>query len=199
MGQEVGVQIAALKRTFRISEVSSAEEAIEKNLLSEAAVFFIGADITNPVREVQKINSADIHLAIILLALPHQITRVKQAIQISPFIGKNILVVSLSPEADLAAICEGAALRTRQKRNFRHINLHSEQKATIKKIAPEQLGTFLDNAPIGAVLLNDAGEVINYNQQAKKFFPALNIAHAALSHLFNQQEATTMVLILQKM
>ncbi len=192
IGQEVGVENAALKKSFQIRQVSSVEEAIEKNLLSEAAVFLIGADVTHPVMEVQKINSIDIYLAIILLALPHQITRVKQAVQFAPFVGKNILVVSLSPEVDLATICKGAALRTRQKRNFRRINLHPEQEvATIKKMAPEQLGTFLDNAPIGAVLLNDAGQVINYNLQAKKFFPALSLSHAELSHLFNQQESAT--------
>jgi len=191
IGGEEGLENAALKNTFQVRNVSSAKEAIEKNLLSEAVVFLIGPDVTNPVREVQKINSADVHLAIILLALPQQITRVKQAVQFAPFVGKNVLVVSLSPEVDLAAICKGATLRTRQKRNFCRINLQPEQEATIKKIAPEQLGTFLDNAPIGAVLLNDAEEVINSNQQAKKFFPALSLAHAALSHLFNPQEATT--------
>lgn len=192
IGGEEGLENAALKNTFQIRNVSSAEEAIEKNLLSEAAVFLIGPDVTNPVREIQKINSIDIYLAIILLALPHQITRVKQAIQFAPFVGKNILIVALSAEVDIASICKGAALRTKQKRNFHRINLHPEQEAaTIKKIAPEQLGTFLDNAPIGAVLLNDAGQVINYNQQAKNFFPALSLAYADVSHLFKQQEATT--------
>ncbi len=191
IGRELSLENAALRNTFYIKNVSSAEEAIEKNLLSEAAVFLIGPDVANPVREVQKINSNDIYLAIILLALPNQITRVKQAVQFAPFVGKNLLIVSLNHEVDLAAICNGAALRTKQKRNFRRINLHPGHDSTIKKIAPEQLGTFLDNAPIGALLVNDADGVVNYNQQAKKYFPALNIAHAALSHLFNQQEATT--------
>lgn len=191
IGRELGFESTALENAFQIMNVSSAEEAIEKNWLSEAAVCLIGADVTNPVKEVQKINSNDSYLAIIMLALPHQITRVKQAVQFAPFIGKNLLVVSLSPELDLAALCTGAALRTKQKRNFRRINFHAERDAPIKKITPEQLGTFLDNAPIGAVLLNDAGQVVNYNQQAKNFFPALSLAYADVSHLFKQEEAIT--------
>lgn len=176
----------SLQSVFLLKPAASVEEAIERQLLPETDVYVVGPEVPNPVKEVQKLATADAHLAIIVLALPAQIKAVKQSIQFAPFVGKNTLVVGWNPELDLISICKAAAQRTRQKRSFYKLALHQKSGAApARRIAPEQLGTFLAHAPVGAILLNDTHRVVTYNNLAKRFFPALSTADADLSLLFS--------------
>lgn len=177
-----------LCQNFSLREVSSASEAT--SILKEADVFLIGPDILNPAKEVQKIFASDKHIAVILLTLPTLAKQVKQTIQYSPFVGKNTLVVVLNPELDLTAVCRNAATRTRQKRNFYNLNINEEALATSKeKVKLAQMGSFLEYAPIGALLVDDTLRIVNFNQKAKDLFPTLVFLDVELSSLFPNSEA----------
>jgi PAS domain S-box-containing protein len=189
LGADNEGEIKTLKVHFKITTVSSAEEAIEKNLLQEADVFVIDPSTRLPVNEIQKIYAADKHLSVILLAQPAHVKQVKQTVQFSPFVGKNTLVVSLSPELDLKTVCNSAALRTIQKRRFHKIDLNSRASSAPQPIKLTQMGSFLEHAPIAALLLNETNSVVNFNQQARKLFPSLVSPQTELAVLFSKEEA----------
>jgi PAS domain S-box-containing protein len=50
------------------------------------------------------------------------------------------------------------------------------------------MGSFLEYAPIGAILLNENEYIVNYNQQARKLFSSLKFAEENLASLFSKQE-----------
>lgn len=178
----------SLAKQVSLQGVLSADEATP--LLKDADVFLLGPGIVDPAKEVQKIYAADKHLAIVVLALPIQVKQVKQTIQFSPFVGKNTLVVTLNPELNLVAVCESAASRTRQKRNFSKINIAQKAVAAPgEKIKLAQMGSFLEYAPIGAILLNEMDYIVSFNRQAKNFFPALDAIEVELNRLFPAKEA----------
>ncbi|HEY0355852.1 MAG TPA: hypothetical protein VGC29_06600, partial [Flavisolibacter sp.] len=158
---------------FTIHCVGSADEAITQNLLPEADVFIISSDTRQPVNEIQKIHAEDKHLSVILLTTPTKASQLKQSIQYAPNVGKNALVVTLNPELDLKKICENAEVRTRQKRSFHKYNINDSFLGQVEKTRLAQMGSFLEYAPICALLLNEDEKIINYNQQAKKLFPSL--------------------------
>ncbi|WP_332732621.1 sensor histidine kinase [Flavihumibacter sp.] len=174
---------------FPLTEVDTADEAINQYLLPGAEVFLIGPGITTPVKEVQKIYAADKHLSILVLVKPIDLKQVKQAFQFAPFIGKNTLVVNLNPELDLPTLCENAANRTRQKRSFHQLNLNAPpKKADAEKIKVAQMGSFLEYAPISAILLSDTDRIVNFNQQARKLFPMLETIGIELSQVLSKQQ-----------
>ncbi|MGZ5254910.1 MAG: sensor histidine kinase, partial [Flavitalea sp.] len=177
-----------LGKKFTLKEVTSATSVI--HLIKDADVFVLGSDIINPVKEVQKIYAVDKHITVIVLALPSQTKQIKQTIQFSPFVGKNTLVVTMNPELNLEAVCENAVTRTRQKRNFFKLTINQEAIAAPReKVKLAQMETFLEYAPIGAILFNDTNRIVNYNQQAKHLFPTLDLLEVELSSLFANAEA----------
>jgi PAS domain S-box-containing protein len=181
-------EFIGLGRNFTLKEVDSATSAT--HLLKDADVFLLGPSIINPVKEIQKIYADDKHITIIVLVLPTQSKQIKQTIQFSPFVGKNTLVVVLNPELNLEAVCENAATRTRQKRNFFKININQEAiTAPREKVKLAQMETFLEFAPIGAILFNENNRIVNFNQQAKILFPSLVYLDIELSSLFANTEA----------
>ncbi|HYE54236.1 MAG TPA: ATP-binding protein [Chitinophagaceae bacterium] len=188
-----GVKGAIIQRQagkFNFRYVESAEAAIGLNILNEADVFIIGPEVTKPTREIQKIYAADKHLSIILFAQPSTVKQIKQAVQFTPFIGNNTLVITLHPEINLQAVCESAANRTRQKRSFFKINLSQESRTPpAERIKIGQMGTFLEYAPIAAMILSETDRIVNYNRQAQLFFPALQFIDVDLTQLFPNEEA----------
>ena len=182
-------EIQTLEKYFEVAALASAEEAISKNLLQAADILIIDPSIHLPVNEIQKIYAADKHLSIIMLAEPRHVKQIKQTIQFSPFVGKNTLVVSLSPELDLKTVCDNAALRTIQKRRFYKIDLHSRPSSTAQPVKLTHMGSFLEHAPIAALLLDESDNVVNYNLQARKLFPSLIGPQTELANLFSKKEA----------
>lgn len=181
-------EFESLAKSFLLKEVASATSAT--HLLKNADVYLLGPSIINPVKEVQKIYADDKHITVIVLVLPAQSKQIKQTIQFSPFVGKNTVVVVMNPELNLEAVCENAATRTRQKRNFFKININQEAiSAPREKVKLAQMETFLEFAPIGAILFNENDRIVNFNQQAKILFPTLVYLDVELSSLFANAEA----------
>lgn len=181
-------EFSGLGKKFALKEVPSATAAV--HLLDDADLFIIGPAIINPVKEIQKIYAEDKHITVIVLTIPTQSKLIKQTIQFSPFIGKNTLIVVLNPELNLEWVCENAAIRTRQKRNFFKLNInHKSIEASKDKGKLAHMGTFLEYAPLGAILFNENNRIVNFNQHAKKLFPSLGFLDLELSGLFANKEA----------
>lgn len=176
------VASARLKSTFTVLFVTSATEAVNRNLLSEAGAVVIDAAIALPVHEVQKIVAADKLIAILLLAESEKFTQTKQALNQALFVGKNATVVALTPELDFKKLLENAIMRTHQKRSFNSIRF-SEEAIGAPRVKLAQMGSFLEYAPIAALLLNESDVIVKYNQQSKKWFSRLDGANVPLHQL----------------
>lgn len=187
--EETGNTISSLSGNDNLTKVISADQAIENDMLKNAEAFLIGPCIKNPVKEIQKITAADKHISIIIAAKPSSLKQVKQSIQFAPFLGKNTLTISLGPEIDLKGICDNAVLRTRQKRRFHGMNLSGQNFfQPTERVSITQMGSFLEHAPIGAILLDETDHIVNYNQQAKALFSILGKSEIILAQLFNNAD-----------
>lgn len=184
--EEDDLALRSLKQSFTIQEIPI-NDAIENDHLSHADVILLGPQTAGPVKVIQQVYATDKQLSVVLLALPVNIIQLKQSIQFAPFIGNNTLVTALHAELDLVSICKSAALRSRQKRSFNKIKIKPEpiaQLARTEKVKVEQLGNFLQHAPIAALVMNEDDEIINLNSKAKSLFTDVVKGNNHLNHLF---------------
>ncbi|HEY0731818.1 MAG TPA: PAS domain-containing protein, partial [Chitinophagaceae bacterium] len=171
-------------------KINAAEDIRDPTLLSRAEVVLVEGNTNGFVKQIQKIYATDKHISIIVLSTPTDLRQVKQTIQFAPFIGKNVLVVALTPDFNLKQVLENAAIRTRQKRSFQRLHIGREPiNQPVKKVKLAEMGSFLEYAPIGALLVSEADVVINYNQQAKKMFPNLQMVYVDFTGLFTNKQA----------
>ncbi len=178
--------LQSLKQSFAIKEIS-VDEVIANGHLSHADVILLGPQTPVPVKLIQKIYEKDKQLSVVLLALPANITLLKQTVHFAPFVGNNTLVIAMHAELDLASVCKSAALRTSQKRSFNKIKTNPEpiaQLAHTEKVKVEQLGNFLEHAPIAALVMNEDDEIIHLNSKAKSLFTGVVKGNNQLNHLF---------------
>lgn len=131
--------------------------------ISQADLFIIGPAAHEPIKLVQHIYAADKHISVLLLVLPAQFAAVKQSLQFTPFVGRNTLCILYRADMPLADMVQQAMLRTRQRRSFHKLaeaSLALSPIAPTPVIQPEQLGNFLEQAPVGAILVDAATEKI---------------------------------------
>lgn len=169
----------------------------ESDGLASGDLLVIGPEEPNPVRMVQQVAAQDKHISTVLLVLPPQFSRVKQSLQFAPFVGKNTQCVAYTGALDLAFTFGNAAQRTRQRRSFSRINKVPKAATSIASSAVkvENLGTFLEQAPISALLVDNESRVLALNQKARHlfgteeaklyhlpdFFPSITVQHLKLS------------------
>lgn len=143
-------------------------------VLEEAGLFIVGPQVTDPVRLVQVITAEDKYLSIIVMATPAQINKVKQSIQFAPFVGKNTNCIALSEGLDLVSTFRNACMRTMQRRSFSRINKAPGTAASIASstVKVDNLGIFLEQAPIGALLVDKSESIVAMNRKARILFGA---------------------------
>lgn len=182
------IQMAHLDDVSALREVH--EEEFTSMLLKDAGAVLLGPGMAAPVKVLQKIYAADKHISVVILAPATHIKPVKDSLRYAPFIGSNSIIVTLAPETDLKAICGNAIQRTRQKRGFHKLNLDSKSVGgTIERVKLAQMGSFLEYAPIGALLISANDQVVNFNRQAVKLFPGLQNVNVELTSLFPSDTA----------
>ncbi len=140
--------------------------------LKDADMCLVGPADTNPIKTVQMIHGADKYISILVLVHPGQFAKVKQSLLFSPFVGKNSLCVAYTDTLDVRLAFHNAAQRTRQRRSFSVLS-HSAQEAMpldSNTVRVENLGIFLEQAPIGALLLEEQENVIAINRRARRVF-----------------------------
>lgn len=156
----------------------------------DATVFLIGPDEPFPVRIIQQIATLDKHLSIVLLSDKHRYLKIKQAVNLSPFVGKNVTCVAFHPGNDYSGLLETAKTRTAQKRNFSRINFAKEtiiSRISSPELRLENLGHALEHAPIGVLLLHESGTIIGANRKSRDMFGELAVNQSRLQRLFPEE------------
>jgi len=148
------------------------ELLLENDHLSQADVVLIGPEENNPVKLVQQITALDKYISVIILAWPQHFNRIKQSVLFAPFIGKNTLCIAYTESLDIQLAVNNAGLRTKQRRSFSKINKIPPAAKTIESSAVkiENFGTFLEQAPIAAFLIDDENNVVAINKKGKSLF-----------------------------
>ena len=182
-----------LQETEDCSYISLAENTAESVLAAmekPADVLLIGEEIGNPIKLAQRIHALDKHLSIIIVndAKNHQ--QIKQALLFTPFIGNSLQCIPNSLGKGLAASVQNAVARTRQRRNYARLQASPEimrpNTHLYEDVKTEYLDKFLQEAPIGALLLNKEGLVMAINRHATKILATTEkeVLGKALSSLF---------------
>ena len=168
-----------------------------------ADVLLIGEKVGNPIKLAQRIHALDKHLSIIIINDVQNHQQIKQALLFTPFIGNSLQCVPNSLGKGLAATVENAIARTRQRRNYARLQARPEiarpNAHLYEDVKTEYLDKFLQEAPIGALLLNQEGLVMAVNRHAAKVLATTEkeILGKKLSSLFpvgTQKELDTFLL-----
>lgn len=180
----LGEELLFLNKKY--SQQFSFQQYVNGSKVEDAEIFLIGPYETDPVHLVQKINSTDRLISILILAFPADFPKTKQSLQFAPFVGKNSACISYSRQFNLQQALETAALRTRQRRSFSRINTMQATVNTLaaKPLKVQNLGVFLDRAPIGTLLVDQKDNIIDFNQKAKKIFSLDSDKSLILKDLF---------------
>ena len=85
--------------------------------------------------------------------------------------GKNVTIIPYQFGKDITVILEAAIKRTKQRKSFLRIQERTfyPQPAS-RDVTFQNLGVFLENAPIGAVVFDKEKKVISANFKAKQYF-----------------------------
>ena len=180
LGEELSFLEKEYGSTFQFRLFSNGKD------VANASVFLVGPFEENPVKLVQKISAADKHISIVVLAFPSDFQKTKQALQFAPFVGKNSSSISYSRQFNLQQALQAAALRTSQRRSFSKINRVPTLVASMasKPLKVQNLGLFLDKAPIGTLLVDKEENIIALNRQAKQIFSIDGEANLILKDIF---------------
>lgn len=203
---------------FRYAELT--EDNIEPYLLRKeqpVAVLLIGEKVGNPIKLAQRIHALDKYLSIIIINDTQNHQQIKQALLFTPFIGNTLQCVPNGLGAGLANTVKDAVARTRQRRSYARLQGSPEimrpNTHLYENVQTEYLDKFLQEAPIGALLLNKEGLVMAINRHASQVLqttekeilgkPLTNLFPASvqpeLRSFIQQTAAGTSIRILQRM
>ncbi|RDC63124.1 sensor histidine kinase [Adhaeribacter pallidiroseus] len=145
-----------------------------KTLLHYQALL-IGEEVANPIRFAQEAYTHDKYISILLIDDSNTHTKIKQALQYSPFIGPTVQCISNEIGQRMAPIVEDAILRTSQRRSFAKIKRtsFSEQGFApniLEKVRTDFTTKALEEAPIGVILISDTGTIYSINRYALTLF-----------------------------
>ena len=127
----------------------------------------VGPTIGDSVSLVQRLQHKDKDISVILVCHRRAYASTKQTIQLSPFIGNN---VGCYPEnSDLTVVVKDVVSRAYQKRRYKAVSASVQssmkQPQSVLTDSNVLLGHIMDVAPIGVMLLNDAGQVSAANNR----------------------------------
>lgn len=155
-----------------------------------ADVLLIGEKVGNPIKIAQRVHALDKHLSIIIINDARNHQQIKQALLFTPFIGSSLQCIPNSLEKGLASSVQDSITRTRQRRNYARLQASPEivrlNTHLYEDVKTEYLDKFLQEAPIGALLLNQEGLVMAINRHATLILACTEkeVLGKALSSLF---------------
>lgn len=150
-----------------IPQVSS---EIHVDTLAEGDVFLVGPLTVSPLQQVQRATQQNTSISILVLVFQEQYSKIKQSIQFGQSVGKNVSIISYQFGKDISGVLESAVMRTRQRKSFKKIQEQTFPQVTRREVTFNNLGIFLENAPIGAIVFDKERKVISANGKAKRFF-----------------------------
>ncbi len=156
---------------LRLIPITQLTSDIHKNTLEDADVFLIGPLTINPLQQVQRAYRQNPLISVVVLAFQEQFQKIKQTISFGHNVGKNITVIPYQFGRDISEVLESAIKRTQQRKSFLKLQGHATlPRATGHNVTFQNLGVFLENAPIGAIVFDKEKKVISANFKAKQFF-----------------------------
>lgn len=162
--------------------------------LENASLFLIGRTVNDPLTCVQNITSKNKFLTILVLVEKARYNEVKRNIQFSLFTGKNTTCVVYTPSSDMSDVLRNGMLRTQQKRSYVKFNLASATKLSQLSrlyVKLENVGDVLENAPIGALLVNREFIIIGANRSARQMFLPVDENYVSMNSVFPYQAIET--------
>lgn len=178
--------IAKIRENLTGTSFSPIDLAMAKDIfLQNADAVLIGPDSLDIIFSVQQIFTTDPLITVIVLGYREAAASLKKEMLFTPYIGKYTSLY-IFEDADPSIIQEDLA-RSRQRRNYTKIQAGLDSiPLTNTAILPiEHLGTFLEQAPVGAILLDGGSNIVTMNGQAKRLF-SIQPNPSQLSHLFDK-------------
>jgi len=145
--------------------------------LQHAELLILGPESMDPVKITQEVHGKDKQITILILPDSRQFSAIKKTLQFTPFVGKNVQCIAYRDDLNFRELITHAAVRTRQRRSFLRISRSATglKSADRRPIKLDQFDSFLEQAPIGALLLDPGtGRVCAFNSKATVL---LDIAH----------------------
>ncbi len=140
--------------------------------LSSADLVLLGPYTKNILKAVQTISRMDKSISTIVLPEEKDFQTLKQSLLFTPYVSKDAAILHFNNQ--LREEIPRAAQLTRQKRKFAKVaaSIHPETVAEPTKptVRLEHLGNFLDQAPIGAIILNEDFKVVATNVFLRQMF-----------------------------
>jgi PAS domain S-box-containing protein len=163
--------IDSIKENFtddRFIQIDS--KIITESDLKNADLMLIGPLVPNPLQLAQSIAKQDSLISTILLPDQNEYATIKRSLLFTPFIGKSTACFYFDEE--VYKQLQKAALQTKQRRSFARVEISLKQNAPhiAPKVEIEQLGNFLNQAPIGTILLNKDKDVVAVNSFGRRLF-----------------------------
>ncbi|AHM63246.1 PAS/PAC sensor signal transduction histidine kinase [Flammeovirgaceae bacterium 311] len=151
------------------------EDAARETLVYQAKaadVYLIGEMVGNPIKLAQTAHSLDNYLSVLIINDSRSFSKIKQALLFTPFLGNNVQSLSSEVAGGLASATRDAILKTQQRRNYVRLKtapaLSRPNTHIYEDIKSEYLDKFLQEAPIGAVLMTEKGLILAVNRYATK-------------------------------
>lgn len=152
-------------------EILQLSSDVNQKELEDGDVFLIGPYVIDPLRQIQRASQQNGQISIVVLIFHEQFQKIKQGIQFSFNIGKNVVFVPYHVDKDITAVLNTAISRTTQRRSFSRISKQQVYLAPeTRQVTFRNLGVFLQNAPIGAIIFDIDRVVIDSNFKAKQMF-----------------------------
>jgi PAS domain S-box-containing protein len=158
----------------------------KSNFLQNSDAVLIGPDRRDVILAVQQIYKIDPQITVIVLCYNEIWASLKKEMLFTPFIGRYITLhtfENLDPDT-----IRHDLLRSTQRRSYAKVQSGLDNiPLTSPAILPiEHLGTFLEQAPVGAILLDAAYKVVTANGQAKRLLSPVPNIFTKLSDVFDQ-------------
>ncbi|WP_224995693.1 ATP-binding protein [Cesiribacter sp. SM1] len=199
---------------IEICENTAREELAQQ--ARAADVYLIGEEVDNPIKLAQMAHAIDSYLSVIIVNDSKSFSKIKQALLFTPFIGNNVQSLASEIGTGLASATQNAILKTQQRRNYVRLKtapaLQQPNAHIYEDIKSEYLDKFLQEAPIGAVLMTEKGLILAVNRYATRVLdntekqligaPFSSLFGAAqqkqLAKLFGQDQSSTEQLTIER-
>ena len=151
-------------------------------------VVVLGSQLEQPAVVAEHIHAVDKDVTILILSAPDKATAIQNAIQASLFLGSETICLPSGEGAELGPILREAIVRTQRLRSYHSLVASTQQRMATAGPAPVQSNQYLDRlldcAPIGVVLIDQAGVILAWNRYAELLFGVLE--HEVMGTRFHQ-------------
>ena len=169
------------------------DQPVDENVVS----FIIGEEGYNIIPVIQSISRNDPDISILVMpSTPHLTEHLKVALQFTPFISKHVKIISMVNQEELKEFIEEQADLTLKRRNFR-ITTERSKNIVNTSLKLDSLSkskyfdTFISQAPMGVILLDQSLKILDYNQISRVAIPEIeNNENKTILNLFGGEQQT---------